>query len=200
MRLPLLYEPGFKITSLFKEAYRMKKLTKVSIILAFLMSTPFIAIAGSHQDHGDHAHDKATESGNHGKNEPAGQGISHEHDGMTADGTMIIVGSMVSKGVKGMAHLKDVSATMDDLGMKTTHHFMIAFMDEKTGELIESGRVALKITNPDAKVGEPIQLTGMDGHFGADVNFDMPGEYHFRLGTELVDGIKRKYHFHHVIE
>ena len=41
---------------------------------------------------------------------------------------------------------------------------------------------------------------GMDGHFGADVTLDMPGEYHFRLGTELADGTKRKYHFHHVVE
>ena len=159
----------------------MKKLKLVSILLMTLLSAPLLASAASHQGHDSHA-------------------THSEHDGKTAEGSMMIIGSMVSKGVKGMAHLKDVSATMADMGMKTTHHFMIAFIDEKTGEQIESGIVALKITNPDAKVGDPIPLMGMDGHFGADVTLDMSGEYHFRLGTKLADGTKRKYHFHHVVE
>jgi hypothetical protein len=159
----------------------MKKLKLVSILLMTLLSAPLLASAASHQGHDSHA-------------------THSEHDGMTAEGSMMIIGSMVSKGVKGMAHLKDVSATTADMGLKTTHHFMIAFIDEKTGEQIESGIVALKITNPDAKVGDPIPMMGKDGHFGADVILDMPGEYHFRLGTELADGTKRKYHFHHVIE
>jgi hypothetical protein len=119
---------------------------------------------------------------------------------MSTDGSMMIVGSMVSKGVKGMAHLKDVSTKMAEMGMGTTHHFMIAFIDEASGKKVETGTVALKITNPDAKVGDPVQLIGMDGHFGVDVTLDMAGEYHFRLGTKLADGTKRKYHFHHVIE
>lgn len=178
----------------------MKKLTAVSILLTFLLTVPVMVIASSHQGHGDHAHDKAPENGHHVEKEHADHGTSQGHDGMTSDGTMMIVGSMVSKGVKGMAHVKDVSSTMHDMGLKTTHHFMIAFMDEKSGELIESGRVALKITNPDAKIGDPIPLLGMDGHFGADVTLDMPGEYHFKLGTKLADGISRKYHFHHVVK
>ena len=179
----------------------MKRLTIVSILLTVLMSVPLLAIATSHQDHG---HDKATKTDHHGEMKHDDNDISHsshkDPDGMSSDGATMIVGSMVSKGVKGMAHLKDVSATMADMGMKTTHHFMIEFIDEKTGELIESGAVALKITNPDAKIGDPILLMGMDGHFGADVTLDMSGEYHFRLGTELADGTKRKYHFHHVVE
>ena len=179
----------------------MKRLTIVSILLTVLMSVPLLAMATSHQDHG---HDKATENGHHGEMKHDDHGISNashkDPDGMATDGSMMIVGSMVSKGVKGMAHLKDVSVTMADMGMKTTHHFMIAFIDETTGKQIESGTVALKITNPDAKVGDPIPLMGMDGHFGADVTLDMSGEYHFRLGTELADGTKRKYHFHHVVE
>jgi VCBS repeat-containing protein len=62
---------------------------------------------------------------------------------------------------------------------------------------IESGTVALKVTNPDAKVSETIELISMDGHFGADIVLDMAGEYHFKLGTRLEDGTKRKYHFHY---
>jgi hypothetical protein len=128
------------------------------------------------------------------------QDVQNKHDGMSTDGSMFIVGSMTSKGVKGMAHLKDVSEMMAKMGMKTTHHFMIAFVDVETGEQIENGTVALKITNPDAKVGEAIELIGMQGHFGADITLDMEGEYHFRLGTKLADGKKRKYYFHQVIK
>jgi hypothetical protein len=119
------------------------------------------------------------------------------HDKMSADGTMAIVGSMSSKGVKGMAHIKDVKEAMSKMDMKSTHHFMIAFVNEDTGEQVEEGKVALKLINPDAK-SETIELIGMDGHFGADIVLDMEGEYHFRLGTKLEDGIKRKYHFHYV--
>jgi hypothetical protein len=155
----------------------MKSLKIAIGILIVLLSTSLTASAMSHQGHGDHGSSHATHGGG---------------DGMSEDGSMMIVGSMVSKGVKGMAHLKDVSAKMAEMGMKTTHHFMIAFIDENTGDLIETGTVALKVTNPDAKVGDPIPLMGMDGHFGADVTLDM--------GTKLADGTKRKYHFHHVVK
>lgn len=165
----------------------MKALTINILICLTLAFCPALALAASDgHDHGGHDQGAKKESSHAG------------HDGMSTDGSMIIVGSQTSKGVKGMAHIKDVSAAMAKMGMKTTHHFMMAFVDEATGEQIENGTVALKITNPDAKVGETIELIGMDGHFGADVVLDMQGEYHFRLGTKLEDDKKRKYHFHYV--
>ena len=163
----------------------MKKLKIITILWVALLSIPFVVIAAMDgHEHSSQGHVKD---------------MQNKHDGMSQDGLMFIVGSMTSKGVKGMAHLKDVSETMAKMGMKTTHHFMIAFIDVETGEQVESGTVALKITNPDAKVGEAIELIGMQGHFGVDIVLDMEGEYHFRLGTKLADGKKRKYHFHHVI-
>lgn len=169
-----------------------------------LLSIPFVVAAMDGHEHGSQGHEKAAEAKKHGEMNHSGHGGSSDshsqHDGMSSDGSMMIVGSMTSKGVKGLAHLKDVSETMAKMGMKTTHHFMIAFVDEVTGEQVESGVVALKVTDPDAKVGETIELIGMDGHFGADIALDMEGEYHFRLGTKLADGKKRKYHFHHVIK
>ena len=160
----------------------MKSLKQTIVSLILLMVFPVAALASAAHDHG-HGHD-------------ANDGAGH-HDGMSADGKMAIVGSMSSKGVKGMAHIKDVKETMAKMGMKATHHFMIAFVDEETGEQIEKGKVALKLINPNAK-SETIELIGMDGHFGADVTLDMKGEYHFKLGTKLEDGTKRKYHFHYV--
>ena len=182
----------------------MKQLNILAVLFILLMFVPLSASAMSHQNHATHDHEKATETDHHAEMKVRDHEDSHtahnEHDGMSSDGSMVIVGSMVSKGVKGMAHLKDVSAKMAEMGMLTTHHFMIAFIDEKTGEQIETGTVALKITDPNAVVGEPIKMVGMDGHFGADVTLKIPGEYHFRLGTKLADGKKRKYHFHQVVE
>ena len=161
----------------------MNKIKVAAIACCVFLSMPFAA-AG--HNHGTNGHDKAAAEGHHG--------------GQTPDGSMIILGNSVSKGVRGMAHLKDVSATMAKMGMLSTHHIMIAFVDEATGKQIEAGTVALKITNPDAKVGKAIELVGMGGHFGADVVLDMKGEYHFKLGTKLADGKSRKYHFHQVIK
>lgn len=168
--------------------------TTIMVCFAFLFIPLFVAASGQHE-HGSHVQTKAADTMHHGD---AAHDMQKEHAGMASDGTMVIIGNQTSKGVKGMAHLKNVSETMAKMGMKTTHHFMIAFVDEATGEQIENGTVALKITNPDAKVGEAIELIGMDGHFGVDIVLDMEGEYHFRLGTKLADGTKRKYHFHHV--
>jgi hypothetical protein len=166
-----------------------------------LLCLPLIVSAASHQENGSHGYEKATEMDSNAEMKHNDHGDSSHHAGTEASaGSMVIVGSMVSKGVKGMAHLKDVTETMAAMGMKTTHHFMIAFVDVTTGEQIESGTVALKITNPDAKVGEVVELVGMDGHFGADVTLEMAGEYHFKLDTKLVDGQKRKYHFHQVVK
>ena len=124
----------------------MKRLKLVSILLTILMSASLATSAMSQQDHGAHGQGKTTETDHHGEMKHDDHGNSHaaqgEHNGMTSDGSMMIVGSMVSKGVKGMAHLKDVSAKMAEMGMKTTHHFMIAFIDEATGNQIDAGVVA----------------------------------------------------------
>lgn len=160
----------------------MKCFKRSILSLIFLMIFPVAALASGGHDHGD-GHSGVDDSGH--------------HDSMSTDGGMAIVGSMSSKGVKGMAHIKDVRETMAKMGMEATHHFMIAFVDEETGKQIEKGKVALKLTNPDAK-SETIELIGMDGHFGADLVLDKSGEYHFKLGTKLEDGTKRKYHFHYV--
>jgi hypothetical protein len=182
----------------------MKRFKIIAITWAALFSIPFAAIAMDDHVHDSHGQENKLETHHHDqvKHDDHGgtQHMNNENAEMISDGSMIIVGSQVSKGVKGMAHLNDVSETMAKMGMKTTHHFMIAFVDEATGEKIENGTVALKITNPDAKVGETVKLAGMGGHFGADVPLDIKGEYHFKLATKLADGKNRKYHFHQVIK
>ncbi len=168
---------------------------RILLVLALVIGFTSPAFAAGGHDHG-HTMDKKASS----DHSAHGTASKDEHAGMAMGEGMIMVGSQVSKGVKGMAHLNDVSEAMAKAGMKATHHFMIAFAEEKTGTQIEQGTVALKVVDPDGKVMETIELMGMDGHFGADVELSKEGEYHFRLGTKLADGVQRKYHFHQVIK
>jgi len=148
------------------------------IVLAVLMlpQIPVNAIASSDHKHASHG----------------------EQQVMQADGAAIVVGSQISKGVKGTARIRAVSVEMSELDVKITHHFMMDFIDVESGEPVSRGEVVLKVTNPDAKISEPVALLGMDGHFGVDLFLDMKGEYHFRMDTRLDDGTKRKFHFHYV--
>ena len=165
----------------------MKSLFRYCLVLLIsLLPAQVVAMA----DGGHASHDQETVKDQ----------VVSEHDTMTAEGLMFIVGDMTSKGVRGMAHLKDVQEAMTKMGSSITHHFMIAFVDVETGEQIESGQVALKLQDPDGKVSEPIALQGMQGHFGADIVMDKEGEYHLKLGAQFTDGIKRKYHFHHKVK
>ena len=170
----------------------MKK-TLVKILVAmFVVSMPVGAIAASH-GHGDHGK-KATE-------EKKGHEGHGDHGAMKMSGDMIMLGDEVKDDVKGAAHLKDVSAAMAKMGMKENYHFMIMFMDTKSGKPIEEGTVAVKITDPSGKeTGAPVELMGMDGHFGADLALTDKGEYHFKVGTKLPDGKKRQYHFHYDVK
>jgi len=169
----------------------MKKL--IFVILPLLLSLAATTFAAS-----GHGHGAAEKS--QGDHFAHSSGSKDAHAGMAMSEGMVILGSQVNQGVKGMAHLKDVKAAMAKAGMNATHHFMIAFADEKTGIQIEQGTVALKLTDPNGKVMDAVELVGMDGHFGADVVLDLEGEYHFKLGTELNDGRNRKYHFHQEIK
>ena len=90
----------------------MKKLKIIAVLCIVLLSMPLVAFAASHQEHGSHGDEKAMEKNHH---DDAGHGMKKEHAKMATAGSMMIVGSMVSKGVKGMAHVKDVSATLSTL-------------------------------------------------------------------------------------
>ena len=161
----------------------MKKLNAILVVL-LLLGLPLSAGAMSHEKH------------EHGKME----GMKHgEHADMKMEEGMIMLGDETVDGVKAMAHLKDVKAAMAKMGMKETHHFMVAFVDA-SGNPVTEGTVALKITDPAGKEGEAIKLPGMEGHFGADIVLPAKGEYHFKLGTKLADGKTRQYHLHHIVE
>jgi len=172
----------------------MQKFIVILSIIATLIAAPVLASAHCGNCAMDHKADS-------GQKQAAMHQEGHEgQGGMAASGNMLDLGTVAVKGVAAMAHLKDVRTAMAKLGMKTTHHLMIMFNDEKTGKSIEAGTVAVKITGPDGTVTDPLELMGMQGHFGADVTLDKPGEYRFQVGSKLADGTARQYEFTTVIK
>lgn len=172
----------------------MKKLALMVSLLIVLAVVPSLTLA--HCGSCDHQEKGGTkQAASH-----QGHGDHQGHGGMGAAGGIVELGSMSAKGIKGAAQIKDVRAAMAKMGMKTTHHFMVTFHDQKSGKLIESGTVAVKINDPDGVSTGPIELKGMQGHFGADVTLAKKGEYHFIIGARLSEGEPLQFHYHAVIK
>jgi len=160
----------------------MKKMNAILTALLLVM-LPMAAIAMEGHD-------------SHGKME----GMKHgEHSGMMMGAGMMMLGDQTVDGVKAMAHLNDVKDAMAKMGMKETHHFMVAFVDA-SGNPITEGTVAVKIEDPAGKTGDPIKLMGMEGHFGADIVLADKGKYEFKVGTKLPDGKTRQYEFEYEVK
>lgn len=188
------YTLAAQYRNLTKEKTMKKTLVKI-LFAALITSFPMAALSAGGHDHGS-MKKEATKAATEMKHDGHG-----DHAAMMKEGDMIMLGDEMKEGVKGMAHLKDVGEAMAKMGMKENYHFMIMFMDAKTGSPIEEGTVAVKITDPSGKeAGAPVELMGMDGHFGADIALTEKGEYHFKVGTKLPDSTKRQYHFHHVVK
>jgi len=122
------------------------------------------------------------------------------HGGMNMAGEMAPLGQVVTDGVAAKGMIKDIREAMAKMGMEATNHFMVFFTDEKTGEPISGGLVALKITAPDGVVGEPIKLMMMGTGAGSDITLKTPGEYKLEVGTKLNDGTKRTFVFHYTVK
>ena len=174
----------------------MKKFTLILTLTLALAIVPALALA--------HCGSCAMEDKSKGSQKVAADHTGHDHSGhddhqghsgMAAAGGMLDLGSKAENGVKATAEMKDVRAAMVKMGMKTTHHFMVSFADEKSGKSIDSGTVAVKIIDPAGTVTGPMELMGMQGHFGADVILDKKGEYTFQVGSKLADGQTRQYQF-----
>lgn len=115
------------------------------------------------------------------------KGMEMDHGGMGMDGVVLLQEEVVD-GVKGAAHLMD---------HRKGQMLMLMFTDEASGKMISKGRVAVKIEDPDEKVGEAQKMKKSKGMFGVPVSFDKKGTYHFKVGTKLADGEKRTFDFHY---
>ncbi len=150
----------------------MKKL----IILALMaLLIPAAAMAMKDMDHSkmDMSHDSK----------------KMDHGSMGMEGVVMLQDEVVD-GVKGSAHLMDMDGGMGQM-------LMVMFTDEKTGDMIMKGQVAVKVESPDEKIGDARKMKKSKGMFGAGIKLEQKGMFHFKVGTKLKDGKKRTFHFHH---
>ena len=166
-----------------------------TLVFSLSMGVQASSHRSNHDGHGAQHQEKAEEK--HGGH--AAEGADHgAHKGHAAHGDhaeMYDLGSQSVQGVKGNAHISDVRKAMAAVGMPETHHFMIMFMDEQSGDPIEEGTVAVRILDPAGEQSAPIRLIGMDGHFGADIVLDQKGTYTFTIGSALPDEVRRQFEF-----
>jgi hypothetical protein len=123
--------------------------------------------------------------------------------GMAMQGDMVKIGEQVVDGVKAMAYImvygESARASMAKMGMETTHHLMMLFVDEQSGRPITGGAAALKVRNQNGETGKAIKLMAMKmkmgAGFGSDFSLPEKGEFTFLVGTKLDDGKKRRFEF-----
>lgn len=125
-------------------------------------------------------------------------GMAQMQDMQHGQGGMVMLGEQEIDGVNAMFHLMPIDPKVLPSGHMATHHLMVMFNDVKTGNSLDSGTVAVKVGTPDGQEAAAVEMIGMQGHFGVDVNLDKPGIWHFRIATKLTDGKVRQYHSHHV--
>ncbi|MEZ4599354.1 MAG: hypothetical protein R2940_06155 [Syntrophotaleaceae bacterium] len=152
-----------------------------------LLATPALAMNHSHQGHDMSGGMDLGEMMQMG-------GMEHGQPGM------IMLGEEIKDGIKAMFHLMPVDRSALPPGDGTTHHLMVMLNDAATGQTIDKGTVAVKITSPDGKESAPVRMVGMQGHFGADVGLDKVGTWHFRMAAKPADGKVRQFHSHHVVK
>ncbi len=157
----------------------MKCLTLTILALVFAMGMSMTSFAA--MDHGSHGKEMAKDM---------------KHDGHDMDqqkGDFVEIGKDTQTGVVATVKVKTYDgktlASMKKMGMDATHHVMVFFTDEKSGDEIAGGKVALKVKGQDAK---PAMMMLMGKGFGADVSLSEMMTT-FEIGTKLEDGKKRQF-------
>ena len=168
----------------------MKRFTIVMMTLVLSVSMPMIAAAMNHDD-------QAAADQGHSMNMDHSKKMSHDmhkgHDMANQDGDFVEIGKDTQEGVVATVKVKTYDektlATMAKMGMDATHHVMVFFTDEKSGNEIAGGKVAIKVKGSEAK---PVMMMQMGAGFGGDVALG-DGMYTFEIGTKLEDGKKRQF-------
>jgi len=186
----------------------MNRLSITFLAVVFAMGMPMAAMAMNHMEHPDMDKSMAAEKMQHGDMEHADQGMhkgsaesmehakemSHDmHMGdMASNDEFVEIGKDTQNGVVATVKVKtydaETKATMEKMGMHATHHVMVFFTDEKTGEPV-SGKAALKVKDQE---GKPAMMMQMGNGFGTDVTLE-EGMHSLEVGTKLEDGSKRQF-------
>lgn len=158
----------------------MKKL--ILTVAAILALTAPVAIAADHGGHGGASHDMG-----HGGHQGD---VAHEE---VVDGVKATFKVMSMK-----EHMKAMAMEMPK-GMKETHHIAVEFKDAKSGKVLTTGEVKIKLQNVD-KSEQLKDLMGMQGHFGADFELSQKGKYGVMCKFLLKDGKTRSAKFWYTVK
>ena len=174
----------------------MKRLIIAVMAVVFAMGMPSFVIAMSHAEHG--SDDKAMQKG-HDMGMDHGKEMSHDMHKDHAKGgedDFVEVGKDTQDGVVATVKIKtydeETVNKMKAMGMAATHHVMVFFADEKSGDAIAAGKAALKVKGSGDDSAKPAMLMLMDNGFGTDVNLEGM-MITFEIGTKLEDGKKRQF-------
>jgi len=111
----------------------------------------------------------------------------------------------VVDGVKATFTVQTMADAMKAMGMDMprgvteTHHISVAFKDVKSGKALTEGEIKVKVQGPDKKE-QTKDLTGMQGHFGADVVMSKKGKYGVMSKFKLKDGKVRQAKFWYTVK
>ncbi|MGA7104062.1 MAG: hypothetical protein WBX49_01840 [Candidatus Deferrimicrobiaceae bacterium] len=113
-----------------------------------------------------------------------------EGHGMMKMGDKVFEGKVGS--FHGEARLVDMKVQMEKAKasgmkmegmMKNTHHLSLMLSDPHTKKAVTEGKGSVTVTGPDKKKATTDFMV-MQGHFGADVAIDKPGQYNFDVVIE----------------
>jgi hypothetical protein len=166
----------------------MKRFTIAVLAMIFTMSMPMTALAMKNMNHGDQGKTMAEEMKQQGD-----QGMKMDQKMASSGNEFAEVGKDSKNGVVATVKIKTYDdktlASMKKMGMSATHHVMVFFTDEKSGDAITVGKAALKVKGQS---GKPAMLMQMGAGFGGDVTLkEMMST--FEIGTKLEDGKKRQF-------
>ncbi|MBE0574470.1 MAG: hypothetical protein IH613_01105 [Desulfuromonadales bacterium] len=176
----------------------MKQMTIVLLTLVIAMGMPMIAAAMSHENHADSSKKMTEDMKQHSDMDmdhakEMSTDMHKGHDMAGQDDDFLEIGKDTQEGVVATVKVKTYDektmASMAKMGMDATHHVMVFFADEKSGNDIAGGQVALKVKGKEAK---PVMMMQMGTGFGADVSLE-EGMHTFEVGTKLEDGKKRQF-------
>jgi hypothetical protein len=128
--------------------------------------------------------------------------------GMQGGADMMKMGTRVYSGKMGHwnseARMIDMKAQMKAAGMQAqgamtnSHHIALALTDPKTKARVTEGSGSVTVIGPDKSM-TMYDITGMQGHFGADVNLPRPGKYTCNVKMES-GGNTGTATFHYVVK
>jgi hypothetical protein len=137
---------------------------------------------------------RAANSGQGGMSGPAmeGQGMTRGPS-MQGGHDMMEMGTRAYSGRMGpwtsQIRVIDMKAQLKAAGMQAqgamtnTHHIALSLTSRKTKTRVAQGTGAVTVIGPDKSM-RTYDMTGMQGHFGADVDLSRPGRYTFNVKME----------------